>query len=686
MPDTPARDLPQPQRIERTLRVVQRCRRALLRFTDETELLREVCDAVVTDGGYKFAWVGVAEPEPGCLVRAVAGVGESDGYLDSIHVRWSDVPEGRGPTGTAVRTGHACWVRDMATDPLMAPWRDAAMARGFLSSIALPMHLDDRSFGALTIYARTVDAFDADEVHLLQELADDLAYGINAFRARIELLTMQQVVELSPTVVVVTDVNGDIEYVNPRFTQLTGYTLDEVRGKNPRLLKSGFTSDEEYQRLWATVTAGGCWSGEFRQRRKDGTTYAERATVVPVVDASKRIVKFMKLAEDLTALNALEHQFRHAQKMEAMGLLAGGIAHDFNNLLTAIRGFTEIALSGMPASDPRRDDLEQVLHAGESATTLTRQLLAFSRHRVLHTEFVDVAAVVAQSMPMVRRLLGEDITVSSDVADSRCIALTEPGHIEQILMNLVVNARDAMPTGGRFELTVAPTEVQAEGPASRTDLAPGTYVRLSATDSGVGMDGETRAHIFEPFFTTKAPGQGTGLGLSTVYGIVRQCNGAIDVVSERGRGTTFTIWLPLASRPEGTVADAVPGPTAAFSGRTILVVDDDPAVCEFACRTLRRAGYNVLESINPGEALLIAERHKGALDLLLTDVIMPRLTGVELYRRVAKMRPGVRTLYMSGYTDDVLKRADVVPGETEFIRKPFDGTTLLARVRTLLDS
>ena len=686
MPDTAARDLPQPQRIERTLRVVQRCRRALLRFTDETELLREVCDAAVTDGGYKFAWVGVADPEPGCLVRAVATAGESDGYLDNIHIRWSDVPEGRGPTGKAVRTGHACWVREMATDPLMAPWRNAALARGFLSSIALPMRLDDRSFGALTIYARTVDAFDAEEVQLLQELADDLAYGVNALRDRLQLLTMQQVVEQSPTVVVVTDVAGDIEYANPRFTELTGYTLDEVRGQNPRILKSGYTSDDEYTRLWATVTAGGRWTGEFRQRRKDGTTYAERATIVPVVDKAKRTVKFMKLAEDLTALNALEQQFRHAQKMEAMGRLAGGIAHDFNNLLTAIRGFTEIALSGMPKTDPRRDDLEQVLRAGETATTLTRQLLAFSRHRVLHSEFVDVAAVATQSLPMVRRLLGEDITVSADIAENRCIALTEPGHIEQILMNLVVNARDAMPTGGRFELTVAPADVQAEGPASRTDLAPGTYVRLSATDSGVGMDGETRAHIFEPFFTTKGPGQGTGLGLSTVYGIVRQCNGAIDVVSERGRGTTFTIWLPLASRPEGTIAEAAAAPTEAFSGRTTLVVDDEPAVCEFACRTLRRAGYSVLQAINPGDALLIAERHPGTIDLLLTDVVMPRLTGVELCRRVSQTRPGLRALYMSGYTDDVLKRADVVPGETEFIRKPFDSSTLLARVRALLES
>ncbi len=685
MTDTRVGDLSDLARIQRTLRLVQRCRRALLHAVVEQDLLQAVCDAAIEEGGYLFAWVGVATHDAERRVRPVAQAGRGSTYLDAIDIRWADVPEGRGPTGLAVRERRPYWARFIATDPALAPWRDRALAHGFQSSIALPMSTDDGPYGALTIYAGVPDAFDTEEVTLLSELADDLAFGIRTHRSRLAQRSLTQVVELSPAVVVITDEHGDIEYVNRRFTELTGYTADEAYGRNPRFLKSGLTPAHEYERLWKTVTSGGRWTGEFLQRRKDGSTYHERAAIQPIADARGTVIKYFKVAEDTSERQALEEQLRHAQKMEAIGRLAGGIAHDFNNLLTVIQGFTELAVASLPGQTPVQDDLQQVLSASEQAAVLTRQLLAFSRRQVLTPDFIDVAAVARATVPMLRRLVGENVVVDLEIAEHLCVARAEPGQIEQILMNLVVNARDAMPDGGRLHLAVGPVNIDDSFNGGPLRLPLGPYVRIEVADSGVGMEEETRARIFEPFFTTKPAGTGTGLGLSTVYGIVTQAGGDIDVTSAPREGSTFRVYLPLVNdHPE--VVNA-PAETAVRprGSEAILVVDDDAAVAQFASRVLRRAGFDVRTASSPGEALLMAEADS-RIDLVLTDLVMPQLNGRELARRLGQAIPGLRVLYMSGYADDVLFGQVLFEDRVRVVRKPFTADALAQMVRAQLDS
>ena len=686
MADTRPGDLSHLHRIQRTLRLVQQCRRALLHATDETELLQAVCETAVREGGYPFAWVGVAEQTEEKRMRPAAQAGQADGYLDAIDVRWNElVPQGLGPTGYAIRDRKPYWTRFIATDPAWTPWREQAMQRGFMSAIALPMTNEAGVYGALSIYSNVPDAFDAEEVALLTELAEDLAFGISTLRTRLAHRLMARVVEQNPAVVVITDLAGNIEYVNPRFTELTGYSLEEVKGRNPRLLKSGATPEQEYERLWKTITAGGHWTGSFHQRRKDGSTYEERASILPVHDSSGRMIRFVKLAEDMSELNSLEQQLRQAQKMEAVGRLAGGIAHDFNNLLTAIQGFTELALQGLPDDDPVRPDLEQVLSAGDHASDLTKQLLAFSRQRPLEAQNIDVAAAVRTAEPMLRRLIGADVSLQVHAPESVCVTLAEPGQLEQILVNLVVNARDAMPLGGLLNVSATPVTLDHNRLSRRVDLPSGPYVCLEVRDTGQGMDEATRSHVFEPFFTTKPVGKGTGLGMSTVYGIVKQGNGDIEIVSAPGKGTTVSIWLPLATgQPAPAAVHPEPLESSQRSG-TVLVVDDDRAICHFASRVLQRAGFHVITALNPGEALLIAEQHGSDLDLLLTDVVMPHMNGRELSRRIGQMVPGLRVAYMSGYTDDMLLQNEVTSGEIQLLRKPFRPDALVRKVRAALD-
>ena len=369
-------------------------------------------------------------------------------------------------------------------------------------------------------------------------------------RADLELRQMSRVVEQIPSVVMITDTAGTIEYVNSRFTELSGYPPEDVVGRNARLLKSGATPTEEYRRLWEEIGAGNDWRGTFHQRRRDGSTYEEEATIRPVRDASGRVTRYLKVGEDVTARHLRERQVRQAQKMEAVGRLAGGIAHDFNNLLTVISGFTELAITGLETDDPLYDELQQVAMAAERGASLTRQLLAFSRRRDTRPEPVVLASVVRQAEPMVRRLAGERVATEVRTAgDDVGTILAEPGEIERILKNLVLNAVDAMPGGGTLTIATSVRSIAAES-GSHLPVAPGTYAVLSVSDTGNGMSPDTLVRIFEPFFTTGRTGKESGLGLSTAYAIVSRLGGAIDVDSEEGKGSRFDVLLPLTAENE----------------------------------------------------------------------------------------------------------------------------------------
>jgi signal transduction histidine kinase len=396
-----------------------------------------------------------------------------------------------------------------------------------------------------------------------------------------------------------------------------------------------------------------------------------------------RTIEEKKRAE--AALRQSEEQLRMSQKLEAVGQLAGGVAHDFNNLLTVISGYSELVLNRLPENDDNRAKVKEIKRAAERASTLTRQLLAFSRKQVLQPKLFDLNHLVSDMSKMLRRLIGENIEMTTVIGEAAPIN-ADPGQIEQVLMNLVVNARDAMPKGGRLTIETVRVEIDEVYASSHLNIQAGRYVMLAVTDTGCGMDEETRKHIFEPFFTTKEQGKGTGLGLSTVYGIVKQSGGHIWLYSELRHGTAFKIYLPAATEMETQPAAAPVKVVLPRGTETILIVEDEPQIRKLAFDCLAYCGYDVLSCSNGLEALQLIERLNRPVDLVLTDVVMPKLSGRELSERITAIHPSTKVLFMSGYTNDSVVNHGILDGGTWFIQKPFTLESLVRRVREVLDN
>ncbi len=437
----------------------------------------------------------------------------------------------------------------------------------------------------------------------------------------------------------------------------------------------------EGESLWTQLQRQGTIEGEIEAIRPDGTTRLVRYRARAQITTGRHLIVF----HDLTEQRNLEGQFLQAQKMEPLGRLAGGIAHDFNNLLTAITGYTEFLADQFADNDPRMRDLDEIRKATERAAALTRQLLAFSRKQVLKISPIDLNAVVTNMERMLQRLIGEDISLTTLLASDLQLAHADAGQIEQVIVNLAVNARDAMPRGGHLRLETNNVVLRGTDLGQHTDVAPGPYVFLAVSDTGMGMDNQTRLRLFEPFFTTKERGRGTGLGLSTVYGIVKQCGGHITVTSELGRGTTFRIFLPSTQRPKTTTPATIQFPPVTGGNETILVVEDDASVLRLAREALERRGYTVLTAAGWLEALDLVARASRRIDLVLTDVVMPGMGGRALAERIRLLRPEVQILYMSGYPDDAIDQHGVVGSEVTLIEKPFTAERLAIRVRETLD-
>jgi len=504
-------------------------------------------------------------------------------------------------------------------------------------------------------------------------------------QAEEDIRKLYKAVEQSPVAVLITDIEGNIEYVNPVFTRMSGYTFEEVRGKNPRILKSGETDEIEYKDLWDTITSGEVWHGVFQNRRKDGCFYWAEASVSPIFNNHNQITHYMCIQEDITEKRELELQFRQAQKMEAIGQLAGGVAHDFNNLLTIINGYSELALAKMERDHPAFEKLQQIKEAGYRAGTLTRQLLAFSRKQIMKPEILNLNLLLQNMEKMLRRLIGENIDFITIYDDNLGLIKADAGQIEQVVMNLAVNARDAMPKGGKITLETMNVELQPDSMALHEEAEAGRFVMLAVSDTGVGMEENIREHIFEPFFTTKERGRGTGLGLSTVYGIIRQSGGSIWVSSEPQKGTTFKIYFPLIEEPENHLPMVSAYQPKVSGSETILIVEDEDAVRLLAADGLRDFGFKVLEARNRKEALELAEKHAD-IRLLLSDVIMPGGSGGELAGEMQKKYPGLKVLFMSGYTDENILVHGMLDEKTNFIQKPFSLNVLAQKVREVLDS
>jgi signal transduction histidine kinase/ActR/RegA family two-component response regulator len=446
---------------------------------------------------------------------------------------------------------------------------------------------------------------------------------------------------------------------NVAAAELFGYSRDEFRGMPIQSIRTG---EQSYR---------------TKSRR-----IIEVESAPHEIEYGRRAAELVVLM-DVTERQKLEEQLRQSQKMEAVGMLAGGVAHDFNNLLTIITGYSQLILNNLKKDDPNRQSAEQIMKAGERAAALTRQLLAFSRRQVLQPKVLDVNRLIGTLTTMLRRLIGEDIDLQLGLREGVGQVNADPGQIEQVLMNLVVNARDAMPHGGTLMIETANVELDENYTRTHTPVKTGPYVMIAVSDTGTGMDEATKAHAFEPFFTTKGPGRGTGLGLSTVFGIVRQSGGAVDIYSAPGRGTSAKVYLPRINQPE--ILESEESRSQAAKGHeTILIAEDDEMVRSLVKTTLSNSGYTVLDADGAADAQKISENYRGTIDLLITDVVMPKVNGRDLAARIIRRRGGLKVLYMSGYTDGAVVSNGILDKEIAFLQKPFTPAALTDKVREVL--
>jgi PAS domain S-box-containing protein len=564
------------------------------------------------------------------------------------------------------------------------------VSRPSASLMFVPVRHGERVAGILSIQSYTPRAYDSGDLAVLQTLADHCGSALERLRIEAALRESREQLQRAESVALVMTAHVGLDgrwlKVPPKLGELLGYTEAELRSRS--VLAVAHPDDlgpigRELRRL----ISGEVRSSDHTVRlvRRDGGTIWVSANASPVQDVSGAPLYFLVYIRDVTERKNLEEQLRQAQKMEAVGQLAGGVAHDFNNLLTAIIGNAELLLRAIEPEDPRRLDVQEINRAAHRAAALVRQLLAFSRKQVLQPQVVDLNTVVTDLSTMLRRLIGEHVELRLALQPELGRVLADPGQLEQVITNLAVNARDAMPSGGTLTIRTADvdaSEVPGQSPESMPLVGP--LVELAVRDDGVGMDERTLARLFEPFFTTKELGRGTGLGLATVYGIVRQSGGHIRVNSRLHHGSTFTVYLP---RVEGTGEriDELPGWTdQARASGTVMVVEDEVSVRRLACRVLRARGYSVLEASDASEALRLLRQHEGSLDLVLTDIIMPGLSGPALVERLLLDAPDMKVLYITGYSEDAIRQQGVLPASGALLEKPFTAHQLAERVRGVL--
>jgi two-component system, cell cycle sensor histidine kinase and response regulator CckA len=475
--------------------------------------------------------------------------------------------------------------------------------------------------------------------------------------------------------VIATELTGIVTFMNPAAEAMTGWTLQEATGR---------PLDEVFQLVGERSVEDHSKTPDVIVRSQDGTTRQIEFSKAPIRDKANRTTGSVLVFRDVTERKLLQDQFRQAQKMEGIGRLAGGVAHDFNNLLTVILGYCDLAFTKAVNNINLSADLKEIKSAGERAAVLVSQLLAFSRKQVLQPRVLDLNEIVDSSEKMLRRLIGEDVDLVSNTRSGLGHVQGDPGQIEQIILNLAVNARDAMPEGGKLMIETANVELDENYARTHAEVVPGRYVLLAVSDTGHGMDAATQGRIFEPFFTTKELGKGTGLGLSTVFGIVKQSGGHIWLYSEPGKGATFKVYLPIVDEPVESSEDAAPIAASLRGSETILLTEDDEAVRGLAETILETYGYHVLVAASGSEAIEISKRAP-EIALLITDVIMPGMSGRELASAMEKMAPHVRTLYLSGYAENAVVHHGVLDKGVAFLPKPFTPDAFARKVREVLD-
>ncbi len=555
-----------------------------------------------------------------------------------------------------------------------------------LQWLGVPLKVNQHILGALVVrsYSRNhrFRERDKDVLTLIsQQLAAAIDRKQNEQALRRSEVRYRSLVQSAVYGIYRSSLEGRFLDVNPALIGMLGYNSAlDILALDPK--KDVFADPAEYTRLIDEFRRTGCMDGvEVRWKRKDGAFITVRISGRAVAGGDEPADVLEAIAEDITERRVLEDQFRQAQKMEAVGRLAGGIAHDFNNLLMVIGGYTEVLLNQLTLGHPLHAKAEAIQQASDRATTLTRQLLAFSRKQLLELKVVDVNAIVTDMERLLRPLIGEDIELTTQLASSIGCTRADAGQLEQVIMNLVVNAKDALPNGGKICIRTATVTLDDSYRPENTYIKNGPYVMISVSDNGQGMDRETQARIFEPFFTTKEKGKGTGLGLSTVYGIIKQSGGYVFVQSEIGRGTVFTIYFPRVDEPCDALGAAAVSSAAAGGSETVLLVEDEESVRQLVRETLEARGYRVLEAANGNAALALAAAHSDPIHLVITDVVMPGLSGHELAQKLLAARPGLKVLYLSGYAQDAFPATE---SHKAFLQKPFTLQSLSRKVREVL--
>jgi len=559
--------------------------------------------------------------------------------------------------------------------------------------VLLTEHADEKALAEI-IQAGAVDSMERSQLNCAN-LVRTIRCSVNLHStqqhrqaAEESLRKLSRAVEQSADMVMVTDLRGVIEYVNPAFEAMTGYSHQEILGQNPRILKSGEQGPEVYHALWQTIRAGNVYRGILVNRKRNGESYSVEESISPIRDSQGNVTHFVANCRDITERLRLEAQLVQAQKMDAIGRLAGGVAHDFNNLLTIITSYSELALDAVIPGTPLQAKVQEILSAARRAAELTRQLLAFSRKQPQALRVVELNAVAGGIVRTLGRLIGEDIELNFIPGKELGRVRLDPVQLEQILMNLAVNSRDAMPQGGRFTIETSAANLDDAYIQKKSAVIPiGHYVLLTVSDTGVGTPAKHLPHIFEPFYTTKPTGHGTGLGLATVYGIVKQNHGFVWAYSEVGMGTVFKIYLPCADQPAVTAAPMRKNAEVALFGtETILLVEDEEAVRRASAESLSRCGYTVLEAKDGLQALAVAKNNASPIHLLVTDVVMPRMSGGELAAEMEKLGPGTKVLFVSGYAGKTVLDHRVLDLESNFLQKPFTLRQLASKVRAALGS
>ena len=675
------------------MRRLQGIRALFLRGSSMQMVLDEIVETAIAIDGADMGNIQLLDPQSGSL-KIMAHRGFEQAWLDF----WDRVYSGQGTCGTALERGERVIVEDITQSPIFVgtPALDVQLVAGVRAVQSTPLlSHSGRLLGVFSTHFRTPHRPDERALHLLDLLARQTTDIIERAQTEEALRKSEErfkdLFDNAPTGYFEYDSQGRITNVNRTELEMLGYTFEEMIGQPVW----EFIVEEEIARKMVLAKLAGTMppsqGAERTYRRKDGTTFPSLVQDRLLRDAEGKVVGIRGTVQDITERKraeqeraALQEQLRQSQKMEAIGQLAGGIAHDFNNLLTVIQGNCQLALMDLRKEDPLRKNIQEVNEASEKAASLTGQLLAFSRKQILEMNVLDLNLILQRLDKMLHRVLGEDIELVTILTEGIGKVKADPGQIEQVIVNLAVNSRDAMPEGGKLTIETTNVELDKEYADGHIGVQPGRYVMLSVSDTGVGMTPEVREKVFEPFFTTKEKGKGTGLGLSTVYGIVKQSEGNICVYSEPGQGTTFKIYLPQVDKPLTELKEEV-SKEVQRGNETVLIVEDEETVRKLAVRMLKGLGYRVLEAPEGGTALLLCEEFKEPIHLILTDVVMLGMGGRKLVDRLKEIHPEMKVLYMSGYTDNAIVHHGVLGEGINFIHKPFTLDGLAKKVREALD-